>query len=90
VPSSQQVRKHHRDLTALSAFLGGSFGLRENVWCPCFRIRASAQSSDGVEQLSAVPDNANAKILQVFGRQVQQDRVVDCILAERRLILSKA
>ena len=37
-----------------------------------------------------MPDNADAKILQVLRRQARQDRVVDCVLAERRLILSKA
>jgi hypothetical protein len=34
-----------------------------------------------------VPDEANAQILQVLRRQVRQDRVVDRVLAERRLML---
>jgi hypothetical protein len=52
----------------------------------CFRARVSALSGDGVEQLTAVPDNNYAKILQVLRRQARQDRVVDLVLAECRLV----
>ena len=69
--------------------LGGRrFPQERHVTVLCGRV--GAQSSDGVEKLPAVPDNADAKILQVFRRQVRQDHVVDCVLAEHRLILSKA
>src|SRR6476646_1771532 len=37
-----------------------------------------------------MPDNADTKILQVLCRQTRQDRVVDLILAECRLILFEA
>ena len=52
--------------------------------------RFSAQSGDGVEQLTAMPDKSDTKVLQVLRRQVRQDRVVDLILAECRLILFEA
>src|SRR5262249_47570881 len=45
---------------------------------------------DGVEQLTAVPDNTYAKILQVLRRQTRQDGVVDGVLAECRLVLFEA
>jgi len=34
-----------------------------------------------------MPDKGNAPILQVFRRKARQDGLVDCVLAERRLIL---
>ena len=37
-----------------------------------------------------MPDKSDAKILQVLRRQTRQDRVVDLILAERRLIFFEA
>jgi hypothetical protein len=37
-----------------------------------------------------MPDDADAQILQVVRRQVRQDRLVDVVLAERSLVLSKA
>ena len=46
-----------------------------------------AQRGDGIEQLAAMPDGADAKLFQVLRRQTRQDRVVDRIVAERRLIL---
>src|ERR1700758_83661 len=55
-------------------------------WCGRF----GAQGSDGVEQLTAIPDKSDTKVLQVLSRQTRQDRVVDLILAECRLILIEA
>jgi hypothetical protein len=49
-------------------------------------FRVSAQSRDRVEQLAAVPNDADAQVLQVFSRQAQQNRVVDLVLAECCLI----
>jgi hypothetical protein len=37
-----------------------------------------------------MPDNSDTKVLQVLRRQVRQDRIVDLILAECRLILLEA
>jgi hypothetical protein len=37
-----------------------------------------------------VAECRDAKLLQVFRRQVRQDRPVDVVLAERSLMLSKA
>ena len=79
---ADEVGEHHRDLTAL----GGSVGCRKIVGGRCFRARVSAQGGDGVEQLTAVPDNIDTKILQILRRQARQDRVVDLVLAECGLI----
>ena len=54
--------------------------------CTCL----SAQGCDGVEQLTTMSDKSDTKILQILGRQARQDRVVDLILAECRLILFEA
>jgi hypothetical protein len=43
-----------------------------------------------IEQHAAVPHNGNAEVLQVLRGQVRQDRLVDFVLAERRLIPLKA
>src|SRR6516225_7153286 len=51
----------------------------------CRRLSCSL-SSVRVEQLAAVPHNANAEVLQVLRSQVRQDRVVYLVLAEGRLI----
>ena len=37
-----------------------------------------------------MPQRRDAKLLQVFSRQVRQDRVVDVVLAENSLVLSEA
>ena len=37
-----------------------------------------------------MPQRRDAKLFEVFSRQVRQDRLVDVVLAERGLILSKA
>src|SRR5215467_5586208 len=50
----------------------------------------AAQSSDGIQQLHAVAQCRDAKLLQVLVRQARQDRFVYLILAECRLILSEA
>jgi hypothetical protein len=65
-------------------------GFRSSVgqWRGCARFRA--QGGDGVEQLTAMPDKSDTKVLQVLCRQTRQDRVVDLILAECYLILLEA
>ena len=55
-------------------------------WCAYFGV----QCCYSVEQLAAVPDKSDTKVLQVLRRQPRQDRVVDPILAECRLILFEA
>jgi len=37
-----------------------------------------------------MPDNSDTKVLQVLRRQTRQDRVVDLVFAEGRLILFEA
>src|SRR6202035_465154 len=51
-------------------------------WC----ARFSAQGGYSVQQLTPMSDKSDAKILQIFRRQTRQDRVVDLIFAEGRLI----
>jgi hypothetical protein len=48
------------------------------------------QSSNSIEELVAVPQGANAKLLQVLGRQPREDRVVNIVLAEGRLVSFEA
>jgi hypothetical protein len=48
------------------------------------------QTSNSVEQLAAMAHNADAQVLQVLCRQVAKNCVVDLVLVERRLILTKA
>ena len=64
--------------------------MRESFGWWLFRVRITAQRSDGVEQRAAVPDKADAQILQVPRRQAWQDFLVDRIVAECSLILSEA
>jgi hypothetical protein len=82
---TDKVAEHDGDLAAL----GVSVDCRNSVAWRDFRARVSAQGGDGVEQLTAVSNNAYAEILQVLCRQARQDRLVDRILAECRLILSE-
>ncbi len=49
-----------------------------------------AESGNSVEQLAAVPECRNAKLLQVLSRQARKNRFVNLVIAERGLILSKA
>ena len=48
-----------------------------------------AQGSDGIQELSAVTDWGNAKLLQVLLRQARQNRLVYFVLAECSLVLSR-
>jgi hypothetical protein len=72
------------------AALGGVLrGLREcwrSFGCRRFRARVSPQDSDAIEQLTTMSNNTDTKVLQVLGCDGRQDRVVDLVLAERRLI----
>src|ERR1700738_3846130 len=43
------------------------------------------ECSDGVKQASTMPDQTDAKILQVLGGQARQYPCVDPVCAERRL-----
>src|SRR6516162_5184939 len=52
--------------------------------------RVATQSSDSIEQLEPVTDCSDAKLLQDLVRQARQDRLVNLILAECRLILPEA
>ena len=61
---TNQVREHHRDLATLSGVLCRPVdGWKGAGWR---RFRVSTQGSDGVEHLTAVADNNDAKVLQVL------------------------
>ena len=46
-----------------------------------------AERGDGVEQPPATPDQGDAEILQILGRQARQHPFIDLVRAERRLVL---
>jgi hypothetical protein len=52
--------------------------------------RVVTKSGNGIEQFEPVTDCSDAKLLQDLVRQARQDRLVNLILAECRLILSEA
>ena len=88
-----KVREHHRDLAALGAVFGMcAWGTRRGRCVNGGRLaaRVATQSSDGIEQLHAVPERGDAKLLQVLVRQARKNRLVYLILAECRLILPEA
>src|SRR4029079_448360 len=87
---TDKVREHHRNLAALGGVLGGFVGFESSVGQLRWFTRLSAQGGDGVEQLAAMPDKSNTKILQVLRRQTRQDRVIDLVLAEGCLIMFEA
>ena len=64
-----------------------SAGSSARTWCMACRV--GPQGRDRVEQLTAVSDQSDTEIFQVFCRQARQDRVVDRVVAECRLILSE-
>ena len=88
-----KVGEHHRHLAALGAVFGRcAWGTRRGRCVNGGRLaaRVAAQSSDGIEQLHAVPECRDAKLLQVLVRQARKNRLVYLVLAECRLVLSEA
>ena len=88
-----KVGEHHRDLAALGAVFGMcAWGTRRGRCVNGGRLaaRVATQSSDSIEQLAAVPERGDAKLLQVLRRQARKNRLVYLILAECRLILPEA
>ena len=52
--------------------------------------RPRTQRSDSIEQLEPVTDCSDAELLQDLVRQARQDRLVNLILAECRLVFPEA
>ena len=77
---ADQIAEHDGELSAFG-FAGG--GRRRACCC-------GAEGSDRVEQPPAMPDQGDAEILQILGRQAWQDPLVDLVLAEDRHIALKA
>src|SRR5262249_8246503 len=77
---------HYGEVTALGSVFGRPVDRRNGVGKPYFRVCISAQGSDGVKKLSAMTDKTDAQIPQVVCRQGRQDRTVDLIFAECRLV----
>jgi hypothetical protein len=57
---------------------------------PCSVEPPTALLQEAAHHLSVVPNDADVHVLQVFRRQVRQDVLVDRVLAEGRLIFTKA
>jgi hypothetical protein len=95
---TDKIAKHHRDMSTLAnGFCDGRSSWRRSRWfCGffrevwSFRTCIDTQSSDCIEELAAVPQCGDAKLLEILRRQVRQDCLVYLILAECRLILSEA
>ena len=77
---ADQVAEHHRQLPAFGIAARGR-RIRRGGAC------RGAERGDGVEQPPAMPDQADAEILQILGRQARQYPFVDLVRAERRLVL---
>jgi hypothetical protein len=80
------IADHHGEVTALGSVFGGPVDRRKSVGKRYLRVCISAQGSDGVKKLSAMPDQNDAQILQVVCRQGRQDCLVYLIFAECRLV----
>ena len=52
--------------------------------------RIGPHSGNSIEELAPVAQRGDAKLLEVFRREVRQDRLVYLILAECRLVLFEA
>jgi hypothetical protein len=74
---ADQIAEHYRQLAAFSI---GSYGYRGEG-------HLRRERADGIEQPPAVPNQADAEILQILGRQARQHPCVDLVRAERRLVL---
>ena len=77
---ADQIAEHHRQLPALGI---GPHGRIAGGRC---RHRGT-ERGDGVEQPPTMPDQDDAEILQILGRQARQYPLIDLVRAERRLVL---
>jgi hypothetical protein len=77
-------------VTALGGIIGGPVGCSKSVGHRRFGACTSSQGGNSVEKLTAMPDKADAQILQVFRGQARQDGFVDSVLTESLLILFEA
>ena len=77
---ADEIAEHHGQLPPLGI---GSHRRRRHLRGGQF----GAERRDGVEQPPAMPDQVDAEILQVFGRQAPQYPCVDLVRAECRLVL---
>ena len=76
---ADQIAEHHGQLPAF----GINVCRRIAGYCrPCAGY-LDIKRGDGVEQSPAVPDQSNAKILQILGGQSRQHPCVDLVQAER-------
>jgi hypothetical protein len=90
---ADEVREHHRHLTALGAIFGTCAWGTRPVGCVNggrLATRVVTQSSDGIEELHTVTKRGDTKFLQVLLRQARENRLVYVILAEDRLVFPEA
>jgi hypothetical protein len=84
-----EVTEHHRDLASLRSVTGSAVGCRQYLQRCLDRGGVDPEVGNGIQQLTSVPYNSDAKILQVLDRQAGEDCVVDEVFSERRLILTE-
>jgi len=88
---THEVRKHDRDLPALTAVC---WGCARRTCFSLNRCRFSypigAQSGDSIEELEAMPNCRDAEFLESLVRQAWQNRLVYLVLSERGLVLFEA
>jgi hypothetical protein len=85
-----EVAEHYGELAALGRVNGGLVGSRKSVGRHRFRACISVEGSDGIEQFTAMPESADTQLLQILRSQFQEDRLVDLVLPERRLVAFEA
>ena len=79
---ADKIAEHHRQLPAFSCRC-----CRGSLW---FRILVAAQRSNRRQQLATVPYQADAKVVEVLGCKLAQNRSVNRVVAKRLFILLQA
>jgi hypothetical protein len=79
---TDQIAEHDRQLTAFGS-LGGHYRL--GYW-----TGIAAQRGDCGKQFASMPDEADAEVSEVVGRQLRQHRGIDRVVAKRLFVLLHA
>ena len=87
---ADEVAEHDRDRTALGRDLGSFVGGAGEGCSRSARKSRRRQGGDRGEQHAPIAYGRNADLLEVLGRQVREDRLLDPVIAKRGLVLAKA